>query len=113
MINFLKKSMREISHVVWPTPGETKKYLTIVLSVLILFWIYLFIFSSLFSNILFGLKDFLNPSDSKSISTIPANLDLWSDIKIDAEDIKVETKETPSSEAVWTMNLWAETYSND
>jgi len=37
MIKFFKDSFREISHVVWPTKAETKKYFFIVLTVLILF----------------------------------------------------------------------------
>jgi len=59
MINFLKESIRDFKHVVWPTRAETKKYFTIVLSVLIFFWIYLFIASSIFSEVLFRLKDIL------------------------------------------------------
>lgn len=57
MINFIKESIRDFKHVVWPTREETKKYFMIVLIVLILFWIYLFIANTIFSEILFTLKN--------------------------------------------------------
>lgn len=57
MINFFKDSYREMKHIVWPTKQETKKYFIIVLSLLIIFWIYLFIAGSIFSNGMFLLKD--------------------------------------------------------
>ncbi len=55
--SFFKDSIRELKHVVWPTREETKKYFIIVLTVLVLFGIYLFIFGTLFSEWLFFLKD--------------------------------------------------------
>lgn len=59
MIQFFKDSVRELKHVVWPTAAETRKYFMIVLVVLILFGIYIFAASNLFSEILFQAKDFL------------------------------------------------------
>ncbi len=60
MIQFLKDSFREMKHVVWPTKEETKKYFMIVVILLILFWLYIFIFSTLFTNVIFYLKDLIN-----------------------------------------------------
>lgn len=60
MIDFFKNSLRELKHVVWPTKLETKKYFIVVISVLVIFWVYLFLASSLFSTILFKLKDIFN-----------------------------------------------------
>ncbi|MDD5213047.1 MAG: preprotein translocase subunit SecE [Candidatus Gracilibacteria bacterium] len=59
MISFIKASLREIKHVVWPTKAETAKYFVVVLSVLVLFGVYLFIFSNIFSYVIFFLKDTL------------------------------------------------------
>lgn len=59
MINFVKDSFRELRHVVWPTKAETKTYFIVVLTVLILFGFYLFIFSNVFSYVMFFLKDVL------------------------------------------------------
>lgn len=57
MITFIKDSFRELKHVVWPTKEETKKFFIVVLTILILFWIYLFIVGIVFSNAIFALKD--------------------------------------------------------
>jgi preprotein translocase SecE subunit len=57
MIQYAKDSIRELKHVVWPTRQETQKYFIIVLTILILFWTYLFLASTLFSEILLRLKN--------------------------------------------------------
>ena len=59
MINFVKNSFRELKHVVWPTKAETRKYFLVVVSVLVLFGTYLFIFNNIFSYVIFFLKDAL------------------------------------------------------
>lgn len=60
MVKFVKDSVRELKHVVWPTKQETTKYFFIVVSVLILFWIYLFIASTAFSEALLYLKNIVS-----------------------------------------------------
>jgi preprotein translocase SecE subunit len=57
MLKFLKASIREFKHVVWPTHNETKKYFLIVFVLLSLFGLYLFIANTVFSEILYGVKD--------------------------------------------------------
>jgi len=57
MISFVKDSLRELQHVVWPTRKETTNFFTIVVVVLVLFGTYLFAASTVFSEILFTLKD--------------------------------------------------------
>jgi preprotein translocase SecE subunit len=37
MFNFIKGSIRELKHVVWPTKIETKKYFVVVLTILVVF----------------------------------------------------------------------------
>jgi preprotein translocase SecE subunit len=59
MIQFFKSSFRELKHVVWPTREETKNYFIIVVSILIVFWIYLFIANTIFSEFITGLRDFI------------------------------------------------------
>jgi len=56
MIQFFKDSFRELSHVVWPTREETKNFFSVVLIILILFWLYLFIANTAFSEVLLYLK---------------------------------------------------------
>ncbi len=50
MIQFFKASFRELKHVVWPTKDETKSFFVIVMIVLVLFWLYLLVFSTIFSE---------------------------------------------------------------
>ena len=57
MLRFVKDSIRELKHVVWPTRKETQKYFWLVLALIVIFWIYLFIFSQAFSELLFTLRD--------------------------------------------------------
>lgn len=73
-MNFIKDSIRELKHVVWPTKEDSRRYFIAVLSVLILFGIYLFIFSTIFSKTLIYLKDFVNPSNTKVNVIAPENL---------------------------------------
>lgn len=60
MVRFLKDSVRELKHVVWPTKQETTKYFFIVVTVLVLFWIYLFIASTAFSEALLYFKNMVS-----------------------------------------------------
>ncbi|NVP17634.1 preprotein translocase subunit SecE [Candidatus Gracilibacteria bacterium] len=60
MVQFLKDSIRELKHVVWPTRQETTKYFFIVVSVLVLFGIYLFIASTAFSEAMLYLKNIVS-----------------------------------------------------
>ncbi len=70
MFDFFKGSFRELRHVVWPSRIETKKYFIIVLTVLVLFWLYLFIASTLFSELIFNLNNIFNNNTS---SNFPIN----------------------------------------
>ena len=55
MITFIKDSFRELKHVVWPTREETKSYFMMVLVTLILFGLYLFIFNTVFSELILNI----------------------------------------------------------
>jgi len=57
MIQFFKDSVRELTHVVWPTREETKNFFIIVMIILTLFWLYLFIASTIFSEIMLYLRN--------------------------------------------------------
>ncbi|MBP8016888.1 preprotein translocase subunit SecE [Candidatus Gracilibacteria bacterium] len=69
MIKFLKESIKEFEHVVWPTPNETKKYFYIVVSMITGLTIFLFIASSIFSEGLFFSKAQIHPSDNFPTTT--------------------------------------------
>ncbi len=52
MLTFIKGSIRELKHVVWPTRQETQSYFMMVLVTLILFGLYLFIANTIFSEVI-------------------------------------------------------------
>lgn len=88
---YIKDSIRELKHVVWPTQTETTNYFVIVVIVLVLFGLYLFVASTLFTKGLFGLKDVVNNNGNVNEITLPANVD--TDLKIistEAEPKKIE-----------------------
>lgn len=100
MIQFIKDSVREIKHVVWPTRKETQKFFMLVIAILIVFGTYLFIASNIFSTIVFGIKDMISPSSSVNTEAV----DTWflDDISIttnSGETIEV-TEDIVSDEAV-------------
>ena len=57
MTNFFKDSIRELKHVVWPTKEETRKYFIAVISILVIFWLYVTAASTVFTNVIFYIKD--------------------------------------------------------
>lgn len=59
MIQFFKDSFREIKHVVWPSKADTSKYFFIVVWILVAFGLYVFAASTLFTNVIFALKDLI------------------------------------------------------
>lgn len=99
MIQFVKDSIRELKHVVWPTHAETKKYLSIVLVILVLFGAYLFAASTVFSEILYGVKDIVNPNEAQNISveditTENIQVETSSDIEVSDESTEVSEENT-------------------
>lgn len=69
MFKFLKESMKEFDHVVWPTNKEAKKYFTIVVSFIVTFTILIYVVWTFFSFVLFYAKDTINPSKIPPITT--------------------------------------------
>lgn len=98
MLQFLKDSVREFKHVVWPTHAETKKYLFTVLVILVLFGIYLFFASTVFSEILYGLKDVVNPSEQQTINIQDV---VTQDVEVEATtgEETVETQQEADTQA--------------
>lgn len=98
-MKFLKNSLREFRHVVWPTREETKKYFWIVLVVLTLFWIYLFLVWNIFSEILFWAKEVINPGSSTPTAdqvVLPEGVTFETE---DGESITVDANEVPAIDA--------------
>jgi preprotein translocase SecE subunit len=70
MFKFLKDSVREFKHVVWPTHAETKKYFTIVVILLALFGLYLFVANTVFAELLQALRDIFSSTTPNNIPEI-------------------------------------------
>jgi preprotein translocase SecE subunit len=96
MLQFFKDSVRELKHVVWPTHAETRKYLVIVIVVLALFGLYLFIASTVFSEILYGMKDIVNPDAGNQINIGDIQTGDIQVETVEGTDVSTETEvETP------------------
>ena len=82
MIRFLKDSLRELRHVVWPTRKETQKFFWLVLALIVVFGIYLSIFSQAFSGLLFWLKDafWWWKAQTLDIGFDPSGIFLWDEV---------------------------------
>jgi len=69
MLQFLKDSIREFRHVVWPTRKETQKFFGLVLALLTFFAVYLFLVSNIFSEIVFALKNTFGTNNGSAVSS--------------------------------------------
>ncbi|MDD5377032.1 MAG: preprotein translocase subunit SecE [Candidatus Gracilibacteria bacterium] len=79
-MSFIKESMKEFDHIVWPTPEETKKYFVTVVSMITILTVFLFIVGTIFSTGLFTAKEKLAPSTSSNPTTTAAPA---GDLKLD------------------------------
>lgn len=59
MITFIKDSVRELKHVVWPTRKETTHFFIVVVIILVLFGLYLALADTIFREPLFKLRDLI------------------------------------------------------
>jgi len=96
MIKYIKDSLRELKHVVWPTREETNNYFFTVILVLLAFGIYLFIASTAFTKWLFGLKDVVNSNNVIETNiNLPDNKLFSGEVKItDDNAVKISTGTT-------------------
>jgi len=103
MIKYIKDSIRELKHVVWPTREETRNYFITVVLVLLAFGIYLFIASTVFTKSLFGLKDIVDSKNVIETNTVIPETKVISDealipkvdsVKVETETVEVETETT-------------------
>ena len=101
---FIKDSIRELKHVVWPTREETRNYFLIVVATLILFGLYLFVVSTIFTEGLFGLKKLVNSSTESTIDP-KAFIDTLEKPTVEVDGVKVDrsdNKKTNTTSASWT-----------
>ncbi len=104
MINFFKDSLRELKHVVWPTREETRNYFFIVVITLILFGLYLFAVSTIFTEGLFWLKKIVGNSSSSETTIDPSEfIDTLEAPTVEGVSVKTADDATPVTvSATWT-----------
>lgn len=71
MANFLKESLAELEHVVWPTHIETKKFFQAVVGIITAMTIFTYILTLLFSNGLFSLREWIHAPKAADLSGSP------------------------------------------
>lgn len=71
MANFLKESLAELEHVVWPTHIETKKFFQAVVGIIAAMTVFTYILTLIFSNGLFSLREWVHAPKSADLSGSP------------------------------------------
>ncbi len=83
MANFIKDSMAELEHVVWPTHIETKKFFQIVVAIIAAMTVFTYLLTLAFSNGMIETRKLIHAPKKADISGSPT-LDP-SAIKVDAQ----------------------------
>lgn len=83
MANFIKDSMAELEHVVWPTHIETKKFFQAVVGIIAAMALFTYLLTVIFSNGLFGLRAMIQAPKAADLSGSP--------VTIDANNVKATT----------------------
>ena len=71
MISFIKAAIREIDHVVWPTPSETQKYFTIVTIMIAVSTVIFFTFGTFVSMGMFAIRAVVPHDVSTTVNDAP------------------------------------------
>lgn len=83
MANFIKESLAELEHVVWPTHIETKKFFQAVVGIIVAMTIFTYILTLIFSNGLFSLRGWIHAPEAADLSGSPV---------IEAQPLEVTTE---------------------
>ena len=73
MFKFLKESIKEFDHVVWPTNKEAKKYFSVVVWLIVALTLFLFVVWSMLSQWLFVSKQLINPTQLPAVDQQATN----------------------------------------
>ncbi|MCB9807022.1 preprotein translocase subunit SecE [Candidatus Peribacteria bacterium] len=82
MANFLKDSIAELEHVVWPTHIETKKFFQAVVGIIAAMTLFTYFLTLIFSNGLFSLRGWIHETPAADLSGSPV---------IEAQPLEVTT----------------------
>lgn len=65
-LTFIAESFQEMKHVVWPTPRESKRYLTFTVSIIIAMTLYLSLLGFTFRESFAAIRSTLNPHSNRT-----------------------------------------------
>ena len=103
MANFIKESFSELEHVVWPTHLETKKFFTVVTSIIVAMTIFTYFLTLLFGNGLFAIRSALYAPAEVDLSGSPVTVNAvdaeGNPITINGATEAETTPEVPVTEA--------------
>lgn len=71
MANFVKESLTELEHVVWPTHIETKKFFQAVVGIIAAMTLFTYFLTLIFSNGLFSLREWIHTAPAADLSGSP------------------------------------------
>lgn len=103
MANFLKESMAELEHVVWPTHIETKKFFQAVVGIIAGMALFTYLLTVLFSNSMFGIRDYLHAPKDADLSASPTVSS--EPVQINAQPINVQTEDGKTIQVTPQVNV--------
>ena len=95
MANFIKESISELEHVVWPTHLETKKFFTVVVGIIVAMTLFTYLLTLLFSNGLFAIRNAIHAPVNADISGSPVTVN---GVDANGTPITINGTETPTAE---------------
>lgn len=105
MANFIKDSLTELEHVVWPTHIETKNFFKAVVAIIVAMTIFTYLLTLIFSNSLFGLRGWIHRPASADLSGSPVidqpiNIQTESgdQVQVTTEPVQVTTEPVPAAQ---------------
>jgi len=71
MANFIKDSLAELEHVVWPTHIETKQFFQAVVGIIVAMTIFTYALTLIFSNWFFAIREIIHTPKTADLSGSP------------------------------------------
>ena len=106
LIEYFKSSSRELRHVVWPTHKETKKYMIIVTTTIILSTIFLYILSLIFENSFFALRSMVSDTPAPIVTNdiqVNTSDESWN-VTVETLPLDTTTDDTESNDVIQIDN---------
>ena len=103
MANFLKESVAELEHVVWPTHLETKKFFQAVVGIIVAMAIFTYILTVIFSNGLFTVRTMIHAPKKADLSQSPVVS--GEPVKVNAQPINVKTSDGKTIQVTPKINI--------